>query len=142
MSTSTTSRYGEPCSKCGFAHGSSACVTDAEVCAWFDSLSQQYVESFSRHIEDITPRKAWNFFFRPLPVPNTSGESLAALAAGRQGADTLPIEIPRSDTLWRLLTNGYDHSFISSLPDGDRDKESLRLRAAARWLQIRAEISR
>lgn len=77
----------------------------------------------------------------PPPATHTTGESLAALASGGQGADTLPIAIPRSDTLWRLLTNGYDYSFISSLPDGDRDKASLLLRAGARWLQIRAEVN-
>lgn len=77
----------------------------------------------------------------PLPAANTTGESLAALAGGGQGEGTLPIEIPRSDTLWRLLTNGYDYSYISALPDGDRDKTALLLLAGARWLQIRAEVA-
>ena len=56
-------------------------------------------------------------------------------------AGTLPIDIPRSDTLWALLTNGYSYSYISSLPDGHRDKTVLLLLAGARWLQIRGEAA-
>ena len=66
--------------------------------------------------------------------------STAPADAG-QGAGTLPIEIPRSDTLWRLLTNGYDYSYVTSLPDGDRDKAVLLRRAGALWLQIRGEVA-
>lgn len=69
----------------------------------------------------------------------------AAVAAPCVAADggecSLPIEIPRSDALWRLLTSGYGYSYISSLPDGDRDKAALLLRAGALWLRIRCEVA-
>jgi hypothetical protein len=77
----------------------------------------------------------------PTPATQQPGESLAAPADAGQGAGTLPIEIPRSDCLWRLLTNGYSYSDISSWPDGHRDKTALLLLAGARWLQIRAEVA-
>ena len=77
----------------------------------------------------------------PTPARLSPGESLAAPARTGQGAGTLPIDIPRSDTLWRLLTNGYSYSEISSWPDGHRDKTALLLLAGARWLQIRGEAA-
>ena len=57
------------------------------------------------------------------------------------GECILPIDIPRSDTLWLLLTNGYSYSEICSWPDGHRDKTVLLQRAAALWLQIRGEAA-
>lgn len=85
-----TPQPGEACTQCGFVHTSTTCPTDAEVCAWYETQSEQWLSALSRHVEGMTPRKAWNFFFRPTPAANTNGESLAALAAGGQGADTVP----------------------------------------------------
>ena len=69
----------------------------------------------------------------------------ASCAAADGGECTLPIDIPRSDTLWLFLTNGYSYSEISSWPDvqphGQPDKTLLLQRAAALWLQIRGEAA-
>lgn len=84
---------GEACTQCGYIHRSNTCPTDDEICAWYESQSEQWLSSLSRHVEGMTPRKAWNFFFRPTPATNTNGESLAARAAGGQGAGTVDYEL-------------------------------------------------
>lgn len=51
----------------------------------------------------------------------------------------LPVEVPPSDVLWRLLTDGYSFRYVSSLPDGDRDKQALMEIARLRWELIRSQ---
>lgn len=55
------------------------------------------------------------------------------------GHSRLPVAIPRSDTLWRMLTGGYDCSYVDGLPDGHRDKRALIDQAEQNWAQIRGE---
>ena len=110
------------------------------IIAWHDSQTEEFLASLPGYEDGLTPRQAWEAFCS-LPATKQPGEGLAAPADAGQGAGTLPIEIPRSDTLWRLLTNGYSYSEISSWPDGHRDKTALLLLAGARWLQIRGEAA-
>lgn len=58
-------------------------------------------------------------------------------ALSAQAAPGLPEEIPASDTLWRLLTNGMTQSAIAGLPE--RDRKVLTERAQKNWATICAE---
>jgi hypothetical protein len=52
----------------------------------------------------------------------------------------LPAQVPPSETLWLLLTNGYSYSIVIALDDGDATKQMLISRAQHRWNQIRTEL--
>ena len=94
---------GEACTQCGFIHTSTTCPTDAEVCAWHESQTEDTLAALPGYEDGLTPRQAWNTFFRPTPATNTNGESLAALAAGGQGAGTVDYEMAQcidTDCLW------------------------------------------
>lgn len=48
---------------------------------------------------------------------------------------------PPSNTLWRLLTNGYDFEFVNQLGDAHPEKSVLIDRATKNWQQICAEVA-
>ena len=47
---------------------------------------------------------------------------------------------PISNTLWRMLTGGYEHTYILQLPNDSRDRRELIDRACHNWRRICAEI--
>lgn len=47
---------------------------------------------------------------------------------------------PISNTLWRMLTGGYEHTYILQLPNDSRDRRELIDRACRNWRRICAEI--
>lgn len=87
--TNHTPQFGEACTQCGFFHTSTTCPTDPEVCSWHDSQPEETLAALPGYEDGLTPRQAWNTFFCLTPATNTNGESLAARAAGGQGAGTI-----------------------------------------------------
>ena len=85
-----TRQSGDACTQCGYIHFSDTCPTDDEICAWYESQSEETLRDFQDRFDAQTPRQAWNTFFRPTPATNTNGESLAARAGGGQGEGTVP----------------------------------------------------
>ena len=70
---------------------------------------------------------------------STASQPAAEPTPASSLADLLPPFVPSSDTLWTLLTDGYDWSYIANLPDGHPDRPLLIARAARVWAKIRAE---
>jgi exodeoxyribonuclease VIII len=60
--------------------------------------------------------------------------------AASEAASTTTATPPPSDTLWRLLTGGYDLEYVNKLDNADREKSTLIERAAINWRQICREI--
>lgn len=58
---------------------------------------------------------------------------------------SLPLDVPESETLWRLLTKGYSlnyirESLVCGIPHVEAEARMLRDRARKTWAQIRAEV--
>ena len=77
------------CSMCGFCHSSADCPTDDQVVAWYDSQSEELLNSLPGANDGLTPRQAWNAFFSRPPGQKDQSESLAAPAQVDQVGGTL-----------------------------------------------------
>ncbi|WP_395026558.1 hypothetical protein [Comamonas odontotermitis] len=58
-----------------------------------------------------------------------------------QPADALTATPPKSNTLWRLLTNGYDWDFVTGGNLSERDRTALEARAKSTWAAICTEVN-
>lgn len=71
------------------------------------------------------------------PTPPPPAEQQAMESVLVDGAASQP---PISNTLWRMLTGGYEHTYILQLPNDSRDRRELIDRACHNWRRICAEI--
>ena len=117
-------------------------LEDQAICAWYDSQSEEFLSTLPGYEDGLTPRQAWAAFIADCTPPATQGAAcaVAAPAAPALGVCTLPEQVPPSDMLWRLLTDGYDLIYILMLEDGNADKQCLLSRANSRWALIRAQV--
>lgn len=71
--------------------------------------------------------------------------ALSAAPAEQQAMESVLVDgaaaqPPISNTLWRMLTGGYEHTYILQLPNDSRDRRELIVRACRNWRRICAEI--
>ena len=69
------------------------------------------------------------------PTPPAEQQAMESVLV--DGAASQP---PISNTLWRMLTGGYEHTYILQLPNDSRDRRELIDRACHNWRRICAEI--
>ena len=72
-------------------------------------------------------------------------QALSAAPAEQQAMESVLVDgaasqPPISNTLWRMLTGGYEHTYILQLPNDSRDRRELIDRACHNWRRICAEI--
>lgn len=126
------------CPKCGLQHID---APDERTPGWKNEPHRSHLCHGCGHI------------WRPADVPTngvqaitTKGKADSPIAtpqpAVTAGAvDAATATPPQSDTLWRLLTGGYDFEYVNQLDSADRNKSGLIDRATKNWQQVCAEIA-
>lgn len=71
------------------------------------------------------------------PTPPAEQQAMESVLV--DGAASQP---PISNTLWRMLTGGYEHTYILQLPNDSRDRRELIDRACRNWRRICEEIGK
>jgi hypothetical protein len=80
-------------------------------------------------------RAIWHAMLAASPTPPAEQQAMESVLV--DGAASQP---PISNTLWRMLTGGYEHTYILQLPNDSRDRRELIDRACHNWRRICAEI--